>query len=108
MYSNNLLDPSLTASIQTMSAKLLLNMIDKIMKLPDHTESRHVLILILKCFANRVADLNDSLVSIGVSLTESDVSHQLKEQGIYMGMPPSEQEVDPVKGKVRVLMTDRC
>lgn len=35
IYSDNLHDESLAPSIQTMCAKLLLNLIDRIIKLPD-------------------------------------------------------------------------
>lgn len=40
IYSANLHDESLAPSIQTMCAKLLLNLIDRIIKLPDQKEGK--------------------------------------------------------------------
>lgn len=98
VYSNNLSDPSLSASIQTMSAKLLLNMIDRIMKLPVQAESRYVLMMILKAFTNRLADLNDSNESQGSKSCEPTTTVSLRDQGIHMNMPVPEQEIDVLKG----------
>ncbi|KAG4306575.1 hypothetical protein PORY_000563 [Pneumocystis oryctolagi] len=58
VYSANLHDWTLAISIQTMSAKLLLNMIDRIMKLPQHSEGRQLLIIILDSFAKKLKELN--------------------------------------------------
>ncbi|CCJ31022.1 unnamed protein product [Pneumocystis jirovecii] len=58
VYSANLHDWTLAISIQTMSAKLLLNMIDRIMKLPQQSEGRQLLIIILDSFAKKLKELN--------------------------------------------------
>ncbi|QSL64955.1 hypothetical protein MERGE_002259 [Pneumocystis wakefieldiae] len=58
VYSANLHDWTLAISIQTMSAKLLLNMIDRIMKLPQQSEGRQLLIIILDNFAKKLEELN--------------------------------------------------
>ena len=42
IYSANLHDDSLASSIQTMCAKLLLNLIDRIIKLPDLRDGSHL------------------------------------------------------------------
>jgi hypothetical protein len=42
IYSANLHDESLAPSIQTMCAKLLLNLIDRIIKLPDLRDGMHI------------------------------------------------------------------
>ena len=101
VYSNNLSDCSLSASIQTMSAKLLLNMIDRIMKLPTQTESRYVLMMILKCFTSRLSDLNDqhdNQISKSTTISEANVMSLIREQGIHMNMPTSEQDADALRG----------
>ncbi|CAO3681372.1 unnamed protein product [Umbelopsis ramanniana] len=58
IYSRNLHDQSLAPSIQTMCAKLLLNLIDCITKIPNKTEARDLLIRILDSFTSKFAALN--------------------------------------------------
>ncbi|KAG5438769.1 hypothetical protein PCANB_002489 [Pneumocystis canis] len=58
LYSANLHDWTLAISIQTMSAKLLLNMIDRIMKLSQQSEGRQLLIIILESFEKKLKELN--------------------------------------------------
>lgn len=57
VYSKNLHDDSLASSIQTMSAKLLLNLADRIMKLSTQSQARHLLMMILDSFAKKFAAL---------------------------------------------------
>ncbi|KAI7899883.1 uncharacterized protein BX663DRAFT_576399 [Cokeromyces recurvatus] len=58
IYSRNLHDATLAPSIQTMCGKLLLNLIDCIMKIPDKSEGRELLMRILEAFANKFEALN--------------------------------------------------
>ncbi|KAK9238263.1 hypothetical protein V1525DRAFT_117414 [Lipomyces kononenkoae] len=58
VYSKNLLDNTLAASFQTMSAKLLLNLVERIMKLPNKAEGRQLVVFILDAFAEKFAALN--------------------------------------------------
>ncbi|KAI8983535.1 hypothetical protein BDB01DRAFT_850672 [Pilobolus umbonatus] len=58
IYSRNLHDPSLASSIQTMCGKLLLNLIDCIMKIPDKEEGRRLLMRILEAFTSKFEALN--------------------------------------------------
>ncbi|KAK9477125.1 hypothetical protein V1514DRAFT_353659 [Lipomyces japonicus] len=58
VYSRNLQDNTLAASFQTMSAKLLLNLVERIMKLENKAEGRQLLIFILEAFAEKLAALN--------------------------------------------------
>ena len=99
VYSNNLLDTTLSPSIQTMSAKLLLNMIDRIMKLPDQTSSRQVLMLILASFTNKITALNVSLHFSTEKQSNLDVPQLLREQGIQMSLPTTEQDLESMKGR---------
>ncbi|KAJ8604233.1 hypothetical protein MRB53_041885 [Persea americana] len=97
VYSKNLLDPSLSSSIQTMSAKLLLNMIDRIMKLGDHIEARDILMLILSCFNEKITSLN---LLYGRKSTTSDKFDRyslLREFGIQLVTLNTDQDVDPIK-----------
>ncbi|KAG0235555.1 hypothetical protein B0O80DRAFT_498171 [Mortierella sp. GBAus27b] len=57
IYSRNLHDPSLASSIQTMCAKLLLNLVDCIVRIPNGGGKIH-LIKILDTFTNKFAALN--------------------------------------------------
>ncbi|KAK9451927.1 uncharacterized protein V1518DRAFT_41913 [Limtongia smithiae] len=58
VYSKNVQDCSLAASFQTMSAKLLLNLVERIMRLPNKDEGRQLVIFILDAFAQKFATLN--------------------------------------------------
>ncbi|KAI8052219.1 hypothetical protein BDF22DRAFT_743794 [Syncephalis plumigaleata] len=58
MYSRNLHDSTLASSIQTMCAKLLLNLVECIMHLPDRTKGRQLLMRILDTFTNKFQTLN--------------------------------------------------
>ncbi|KAF5100851.1 hypothetical protein D0Z00_001120 [Geotrichum galactomycetum] len=51
-------DDTLPTSFQIMSAKLLLNLVERIMKLPDKAEGRQIMVLILNAFVQRFATLN--------------------------------------------------
>ncbi|KAI7863236.1 hypothetical protein BDF14DRAFT_1989138 [Spinellus fusiger] len=58
IYSHNLHDASLAPSIQTMCGKLLLNLMDCIMKINNKAEGRELLMRILDAFAGKFAALN--------------------------------------------------
>ncbi|OBZ88491.1 Transcription-associated protein 1 [Choanephora cucurbitarum] len=58
IYSCNLHDATLAPSIQTMCGKLLLNLIDCIMKITDKSEGRSLLMRILDAFASKFEALN--------------------------------------------------
>ncbi|OAD77362.1 hypothetical protein PHYBLDRAFT_36397 [Phycomyces blakesleeanus NRRL 1555(-)] len=58
IYSRNLHDASLAPSIQTMCGKLLLNLMDCIMKITNKAEGRELLMRILDAFASKFAALN--------------------------------------------------
>lgn len=58
IYSRNLHDATLAPSIQTMCGKLLLNLIDCIIKIPNKNEGRGLLMRILDAFASKFAALN--------------------------------------------------
>ncbi|KAI9495464.1 hypothetical protein BDB00DRAFT_870320 [Zychaea mexicana] len=58
IYSRNLHDATLAPSIQTMCGKLLLNLIDCIIKIPNKEDGRELLMRILDAFASKFAALN--------------------------------------------------
>ena len=58
VFSKNLLDEFPGTSFQTMSAKLLLNMADRIAKLENKQDARHFLIMILNAIADKFAAMN--------------------------------------------------
>jgi transformation/transcription domain-associated protein len=99
VYSSNLLDISLSSSIQTMSAKLLLNMIDRIMKLADSGEARQILMLILSCFTNKIAALNNSFEQQTNQANEVDLTQLSLKHGIIMSFSTPSIEVDILKGE---------
>ncbi|ORY74856.1 FAT domain-domain-containing protein, partial [Protomyces lactucae-debilis] len=95
IYSKNLGDTSLTTSIQTMSAKLLLNLIDRIMKLPEQPEGRRLLVLILLSFTKKIANLNQSYERNEKALQEP--SREVRTFGIHVGSLPAEGEPEVMK-----------
>ncbi|KAK9721294.1 transcription-associated protein 1 [Basidiobolus ranarum] len=64
IYSRNLHDPTLPSSIQGICAKLLLNLIDCIISMPNKTEGRSLLIKILDTFTNKFCALNLSFPEV--------------------------------------------
>lgn len=96
VYTKNLHDDFPGASFQTMSAKLLLNMAERISKLPDKQDARYFLIMILDAIGDKCAAMNyqfDNAVK---------VSRKVKEQGSSLSEnfladkdnPPDWDEVD--------------
>ena len=97
VYSGNLLDATLSPSIQTMSAKLLLNMIDRIMKLTDIADARELLMLILACFSDKLARLN-SVVELQADAKRCNFPGLQSDYGIVFHYAANEQDQDTVKG----------
>lgn len=60
VYCKNMQDNTLATSFQIMSAKLLLNLVERIMKLKDKNEGRQIMVLILNAFVERFSSLNRS------------------------------------------------
>ncbi|ODV88694.1 hypothetical protein CANCADRAFT_52791 [Tortispora caseinolytica NRRL Y-17796] len=58
VYCANMQDMSLSNSFHIMSAKLLLNLVERIMQLQDNLEGRQLLITIISAFADKFAQLN--------------------------------------------------
>ncbi|KAL4904464.1 hypothetical protein BDW74DRAFT_31128 [Aspergillus multicolor] len=58
VYTKNLHDDLPGTSFQTMSAKLLLNMAEKISKLEDKVEARYFLLMILDAIGDKLAAMN--------------------------------------------------
>lgn len=60
VYCKNMQDDTLATNFQIMSAKLLLNLVERIMKLKDKNEGRQIMVLILNAFVERFSSLNKS------------------------------------------------
>ncbi|CDK24856.1 unnamed protein product [Kuraishia capsulata CBS 1993] len=58
VYCKNLQDPSLALTVQIMSAKLLLNLVDRIMNLESKFEGRQLFMLIIDAYSKRFKALN--------------------------------------------------
>lgn len=63
MYSKLLQDTTLASTVQIMSGKLLLNLLERINKLPKD-EARRLSFIIIKAYVNRFIDLNREYSSI--------------------------------------------
>ncbi|CAO3646013.1 unnamed protein product [Mucor fragilis] len=75
IYSRNLHDATLAPSIQTMCGKLLLNLIDCIIKIPNKKEGRDLLMRILDAFANIPASSSEPDTTAAAA-QEKDVDMQ--------------------------------
>lgn len=64
VYCKNMQDDTLATSFQIMSAKLLLNLVERIMKLKDKNEGRQIMVLILNAFVERFTTLNRNYAHI--------------------------------------------
>ncbi|KAJ5980931.1 hypothetical protein N7481_008229 [Penicillium waksmanii] len=74
VYTKNLHDDFPGTSFQTMSAKLLLNMAEKISKLEDKREARYFLIMILDAIGDKFASMNhqfNNAVKVSKAFKES-------------------------------------
>lgn len=58
IYCDLLKDDSLALTVQIMSAKLLLNLVERIMKLPNKLEGRQLFMIIIDSYAKRFESLN--------------------------------------------------
>ncbi|OBA21242.1 hypothetical protein METBIDRAFT_42126 [Metschnikowia bicuspidata var. bicuspidata NRRL YB-4993] len=58
IYCTLLKDDTLALTVQIMSAKLLLNLVERIMKLPSKLEGRHLFMMIIDSYAKRFQSLN--------------------------------------------------
>lgn len=58
IYCDLLKDDSLALTVQIMSAKLLLNLVERIMKLPNKLEGRQLFMIIIDSYAKRFGSLN--------------------------------------------------
>ncbi|ODQ63382.1 hypothetical protein NADFUDRAFT_28952 [Nadsonia fulvescens var. elongata DSM 6958] len=98
VYCKNMQDSLLATSFQIMSAKLLLNLVERIMKLPDRTEGRQIMILILNAFTERFGALNRSYDNI----MKNHVKFVAKEKMALNKENPDakEQESDVMHNKI--------
>ncbi|KAF9357807.1 hypothetical protein BGX26_003026, partial [Mortierella sp. AD094] len=114
IYSRNLHDPSLASSIQTMCAKLLLNLVDCIVRIPNGeadantpiaTLGKILLIKILDTFTNKFAALNLAFPAIlkqterkknGEEAGEDDFDFE-KARSIHTASSSTDIQVDPAK-----------
>lgn len=72
VYSRNLRNNQLASSFQVMSAKLLLNFIERVMMLPDRQEGRLMMVTILRAFVDCFTDLNKTYLDL-VDVSSEDM-----------------------------------
>ncbi|KKK18394.1 hypothetical protein P175DRAFT_0247193 [Aspergillus ochraceoroseus IBT 24754] len=98
VYTKNLHDDLPGTSFQTMSAKLLLNMAEKISKLEDKREARYFLIMILDAIGDKLASMNyqfDNIVKLYKSYQANKKDEPTTEK--YLAdkeCPPDWDEID--------------
>lgn len=105
MYIRNLLDPALVVTIQTMSAKLLLNMVDRIMKIQSQPEARQLIMRILEGFADKLESFETH--SAGAADDHpSDPREAIRTAAIAIG--PVQPETDGESLKETRLLFKNC
>ncbi|EEH23239.2 hypothetical protein PABG_05450 [Paracoccidioides brasiliensis Pb03] len=96
VYTKNLHDDFPGTSFQTMSAKLLLNMAERIAKLPDKQDARYFLVMILDAIGDKFAAMNHQFDN-AVKITRSTKSQPDNAKESYLAdpiNPPDWDEID--------------
>ncbi|KAJ6107212.1 hypothetical protein N7523_008535 [Penicillium sp. IBT 18751x] len=99
VYTKNLHDDFPGTSFQTMSAKLLLNMAEKISKLEDKREARYFLIMILDAIGDKFASMNhqfNNAVKVSKAYKESrkDTTPSAENYLAEKDQPPDWDDID--------------
>lgn len=79
IYCDLLKDDNLALTVQIMSAKLLLNLVERIMKLPNKLEGRQLFMMIIDAYAKRFHSLNRKFNYILKKHKEFEKKRQVKE-----------------------------
>ncbi|KAI9139518.1 hypothetical protein BKA69DRAFT_1040037 [Paraphysoderma sedebokerense] len=91
-YTKNLHDPTLSGNIQTMCAKLLLNLLDSVVRIPDKVLARSILIRVLNAFTSRFESLSFNLPNVIKAYQKKRVI--LGEESNIGNLPDSVDEID--------------
>lgn len=99
VYTKNLHDDFPGTSFQTMSAKLLLNMAERISKLEDKREARYFLVMILDAIGDKFATMNHQFgnavkVSKSYKASRRDVEPVSENYLADKDQPPDWDEID--------------
>ncbi|KAA8642953.1 histone acetyltransferase TRA1 [Aspergillus tanneri] len=99
VYTKNLHDDFPGTSFQTMSAKLLLNMAERICRLDDKCEARYFLIMILDAIGDKFASMNhqfDNAVKISKAYkaNKKDIEPSSEKYLADKDSPPDWDEID--------------
>lgn len=100
VYTKNLHDDFPGTSFQTMSAKLLLNMAERISNLEDKQEARYFLIMILDAIGDKFASMNhqfNNSVKISKASKAKAARKESEPSGRYLAekdQPPEWDEID--------------
>ncbi|KAJ5104398.1 hypothetical protein NUU61_001745 [Penicillium alfredii] len=99
VYTKNLHDDFPGTSFQTMSAKLLLNMAERIAKLEDKQEARYFLIMILDAIGDKFASMNHQFnnavkVSMTYKASRKDIEPHAESYLAEKDHPPDWDEID--------------
>lgn len=86
IYCSLLKDDSLALTVQIMSAKLLLNLVERIMKLPNKLEGRHLFMMIIDSYAKRFHSLNRKFHFILKKHNQFEKRRKLKEADVKLAI----------------------
>ncbi|EGW30360.1 uncharacterized protein SPAPADRAFT_143045 [Spathaspora passalidarum NRRL Y-27907] len=105
IYCDLLKDDSLALTVQIMSAKLLLNLVERIMKLPNKLEGRQLFLIIIDSYAKRFESLNRKYNYIIGKHNEFEKKKSIKEKDAKLAIErySRKSKSDEMNGKVQVL-----
>ena len=86
IYCTLLKDDTLALTVQIMSAKLLLNLVERIMKLPNKLEGRHLFMMIIDSYAKRFHSLNRKFHYILKKHKQFEAQVQAKEKDVKLAI----------------------
>ncbi|KAI5963026.1 TRA1 [Candida pseudojiufengensis] len=97
IYCGLLKDDSLALTVQIMSAKLLLNLVEKIMKLPNKLEGRQLFLIIIDSYAKRFESLNRKYDFIIAKHNEYEKKKLMKEKESKKAVQRYSSKKDPIE-----------
>lgn len=94
IYCDLLKDDTLALTVQIMSAKLLLNLVERIMKLPNKLEGRHLFMMIIDSYAKRFHSLNRKFHYIYKKHKQFEEQRKKKEAGVKLAIERYSSKTD--------------
>jgi transformation/transcription domain-associated protein len=96
VYTKNLMDSNPGTGFQTMSVKLLVNVIETVAKMEDKVQARHFLMMVLDAFAEKFAAMNRTYSNAIKLSEEAKKNRDNKKEETYLADPENPPQWDEV------------